>query len=764
MGIVAALDKVQYYNENSKYCVLQVKTANEMIPSDAKKPFRYSDHLIRFTAVGYDLPRTTAIQMELEGVWKEGKYGCQLQVERWSEIIPPTLEGIRGYLASGLLKGIGEKTADAIVQRFGVDALDVLEHHPRKLLEIRGITEEKLEEIKAGYAESKMMRDLMTLLAPFKVTPATALKIYEYFGPDGVKLLRQSPYRLCQVPGFGFLRVDAIVQKSGGDLHDPMRIQGALFFALEKARSEKGHLYLGIEELIKSALALLNEKIPQPQMHLSRSQVEDALERMILDNIVVSNSNCIYLPHVYAQEIETACKAAQMSLEVPDLIDLEPIMEKVKRQLGITLSRRQSEGVAMVFQHNLTIITGGPGTGKSTVLKAVIEAYRLAYPKNIIKLAAPTGKASRRMAETTGVTEAQTLHSLLGLFGGDASWQKSRTKLDADLVIVDETSMMDMWLAWQLFQRLRPGTKLLLVGDADQLESVGAGDVFHQLINSGIIPVTVLDEIFRQAKDSPIPYNAKYITAGKTDLHYSKEYFDFIRADTQDEAAAMIRSLYKKEAAATGVDQVQILTPFRGRGEASSNSLNEAIREEINPPQPDHPEITFGGQMFRLYDKVMQTKNNYELGLYDKNGNLITMGIFNGETGRICKIASGTVTVDFDGRFANYPLETLHELELAYASTVHKAQGSECDTIIMPLLVAHSILLTRNLLNTAITRAKRRVLLVGQKKALYIAIHTNRMGKRKTLLAERMRQLYQGMTEKQPPDAAAMKSDVKRAS
>lgn len=745
MGIVATFDKVLFFNEASKYCVLRLKTADDMIPADAKSPYRYSDHLIRFTAVGYDLPRTNAIQMELDGVWQSGRYGCQLQVEHWQEIVPPTLEGIRGYLASGLLKGIGQKTADAIVQRFGIDALNVLEHEPDRLLEIKGITEEKLEDIKTGYAESKVMRDLMTLLAPFKVTPATALKIYEHFGPDGVKLLRQSPYRLCQVSGFGFKRVDAIVQKSGGDLLDPMRVQGALFYSLERSRSEKGHLYLGAEEMIRNSLQLLNEKIPQLDQKFRHQQVEDALEGMILNNVVVSNKGNIYLPHVYTQESETACKAVQMALEVPEPVQLAPVMERIKGRLGISLSKKQSEGVEMVFRHNLSIITGGPGTGKSTVLKAVIEAYRTLYPRKIIKLAAPTGKASRRMAETTGIMDAQTLHSLLGLHGGGDSWQKKKKDLIADLVIVDESSMMDMWLAWQLFQRLRPGTKLLLVGDADQLESVGAGDVFHELIDSGIVPVTVLDEIFRQAKDSPIPHNAKYINEGSTELYFCRD-FAFIQADTQEEAAILVRSLYKREIAQSGIDQVQILSPYRTRGAASSDALNEAIREEVNPPLEGKPEVMFGGSMFRLDDRVMQMKNNGLIQFRDNTGKELASGVFNGEIGRVHDIQPGKVVVNFDDRYAAYSLDDLSELTLSYASTIHKAQGSEYDTVIIPLLMAHRILLTRNLLYTAVTRAKRRVLLVGQKKALYTAIHTNRQGKRKTLLAERMRLYHQSRT------------------
>lgn len=751
MSIVAAFDKVLFYNETSKYCVLRLKTADAMIPAEAKGAYHYSDHLTRFVAVGYDLPRTNAIQVALDGIWQNGRYGCQLQVERWREIVPPTVEGIRGYLSSGLLKGIGEKTADAIVQRFGVDSLHILEEAPERLLDIRGITEEKLEDIKTSYAESKVMRELLTLLAPFKVTPATALKLYEHFGPDGVKLLRQSPYRLCQVPGFGFKRVDAIVQKSGGDFHDPMRVQGALFYTLERSRSENGHLYLGAEELIKSSLQLLNEKIPQQELRLSRQPVEDALESMILNNVVVSNNNNIYLPHVYTQESETACKAVQITQEIPDLICLPHIMERIKGRIGIALSRRQAEGVEMVFRHNLSIITGGPGTGKSTVLKAVVKAHQLAYPKKVIKLAAPTGKVSRRMAETTGIMDAQTLHSLLGLHGGDTGWQKKPKALEADMVIVDESSMMDMWLAWQLFQRLRPGTKVLLVGDADQLESVGAGDVFHELIDSGLVPVTVLDEIFRQAKDSPIPHNAKCINEGNTELYFCKD-FAFIKADSQEETADMIRSLYKREIAQSGADHVQILSPYRSRGGASSDGLNETIREEVNPAKEGKPEAIFGGSMFRLNDRVMQTKNNSQVQLHDAQGNKLAPGIFNGEVGRVHGIQQGTVTINFDERYADYPLEGLSELALSYASTIHKGQGSEYDTVIIPLLMSHRILLTRNLLYTAVTRAKRRVLLVGQMKALYTAIHTSRQGKRKTLLAERMRLYHRALTCKSSTD------------
>ena len=595
------------------------------------------------------------------------------------------------------------------------------------------------------------MRDLMTLLAPFKVTPTTAMKIFEHFGPDGVELLRKSPFRLCQISGFGFKRVDAIVQKSGGDLHDPMRVQGALFYSLEKSRSEDGHLFMEAEILVKNALLLLNEKIPQLDQRLDRQLVEQELKNMIMTDVVVSNKGNIYLPHVFTQESETACKVVQMLLEVPEPVNLGPVLDRIKNRLGIQLSPKQYKSVEMVFQHNLSIITGGPGTGKSTILKAVVEVYQQLYPRNTIMLGAPTGKASRRMVETTGLGTAQTLHSLLCLHGEEAGWQRKQP-LETNLLIVDECSMMDMWLAYQLFSRLKPGTKVLLVGDADQLESVGAGSVFRELIECGLVPVTVLDQIFRQAKDSLIAYNARFIKEGTCELYYGRD-FSFIQADTQDETAEIIRNVYREELNRTRMDQVQILSPFRSEGAASANGLNEAIREEINPAEHGKPEITFGGKLFRLYDRVMQVKNDYDILLHDRKGDFVSKGVYNGEIGAVFSIRSGIIIVNFDGRFAEYPLENLGELELSYASTIHKSQGSEYNTVIIPLLPGHKILLSRNLFYTAVTRAKQRVILVGHKKALYMAIRKNATGKRNTLLGERIILYHCAKTRRSNPQS-----------
>lgn len=745
-SIVAAYDKTLFYNEAGKYCVLRLKTADPMVPENARDSYRFADHLIRFVAVGYDLPQTNAIKMELDGKWVDGKYGPQFQVDGWHELVPPTTEGILGYLSSGLLKGIGPKTAGEIVQRFGTDSLNIIEGQPERLLEVKGITEEKLEEIKAGYAESKAVRDIMMVLAPFKLTPKTAMKIYWHFGSDGAALLRRSFYQLCQVSGFGFKKVDAIVCKSGGDLHDPMRIRGALFYALEKSRTEDGHLYLGADKLLGEALVLLNENIPQLDRRLRRPQLERELHDMVVGNVVVSKQGNLYLPHVFAQESETARKVAEMLLAPPEPVMLAPVMERVKGKLGITLSPRQQEGVEMVFRHDLSIITGGPGTGKSTILKAVIEAYQLLYPERVIALGAPTGKASRRMAETTGMDNAATLHSLLRLHGEDAGWQEKKP-LDADFLIVDEASMVDMWLAHQLFARLKPGTKVLIVGDADQLESVGAGSVFRELIQCGLVPVTVLDQIFRQAEDSRIAYNAKFVKEGTPELLYGPD-FAFVEAEDQAQAADLVRRVYRRALKTDSIEQVQILTPFRARGEASANSLNAAIQQEINPPDITKPELSNGGRLFRLGDRVMQVKNDYDMELHNEDHELVGAGVFNGEVGIVSDIQPGTLTVCFDGRYVDYPLESLGELELAYATTVHKSQGSEYDTVIVPMLPAHKIRLSRNLFYTAITRAKRRVALVGMKKALYMAVRKDSTGKRNTLLGERIQLYHQALARR----------------
>jgi exodeoxyribonuclease V alpha subunit len=749
-------DGTIYHNPANKFCIISVKTADQDVPQEARSTRRYKDHLIRFVATGYELPRTDAVELELDGEWKKGKYGMQLQVEQWHEIVPRTKGGVEGYLASGLIKGIGPATAAQIVSRFGVETLDILQNHPERLLEIKGITEGKLEDIKTSYAESRMLQDLMTLLSPFKITPKTAQKIYQYFGPASVDILKKSPFELCQVSGFGFLRVDAIVQKNGGDLHDPMRIKGALFWALEDSKGSKGHLFLTSEVLRKEALRVLNAKIPIPSLRLHEQEVIDVLQNMILHGEIVAVSEKIYLPRVFAQEDETARQIAMRVVEPSTPERIEQILERVKREMGLALSSKQEAAVHAAYRHNLSIITGSPGTGKTTVLKTILEVYRRLYPNGEIVLMAPTGRASRRMAESTGVDKARTLHSGLGLASEEEDVRRSNTQepLSADLIIVDEFSMVDMWLANKFFSRIKEGARIVLVGDPDQLPSVGAGNVFRELIDCGLITVTVLDQIFRQSKDSLIAYNAKFINEGNTKLYYGQDFI-FMASDNQTEAAERIVSRYCREIEESGIDRVQILSPFRSEGAASAEQLNEAIREVVNPFRSAEEEIKVGVKVFRVNDRIMQTKN--------------TAKVSNGDLGFIRYIRNDEkgahVGLDFGaGREMEYSIEDMVNLDLAYATTIHKAMGSEYETVIMPLLKAHTVMLYRNLLYTGITRAKKRVILIGQKQVLFMAIHRNEIGKRNTLLGERIRLYYKAYARRAGiPIPAAIEKELKHA-
>lgn len=741
MDYTVTFEKRIFKDPDNGYCVCQFRTADKSVPDMARISGSYSDRLVRFTATGYGLPETESIEFVLSGEWmRDKRHGCQFAVKEWREIIPKTAEGIQAYLSCGLIKGIGEKLAEAIVARFGSNTLDILEHQPERLLEIRGITEGRLADIRESYAESHSLRDLMTFLAPYGITPRTALKIQQEFGGGCLEILRNQPFMLCRISGFGFKRVDNIALKTACRPNDPMRVRGALYYILDENSSQNGHLYLETDVLCREALQLLNEKLPLPEQRLQMREVTDELYNAVLRGELISGNGAVYLPRHFFHEDEVARRISEILAEPVPLSDISAELAQVVKELGISLSKKQADAVKMAFRYNLSIITGSPGTGKTTVLKTVIELFRRIKKGGKILLSAPTGRASRRMAESTGCSEAKTLHSALGLTAGDEadSAREDKKSLDADLLIIDETSMVDMWLSSRLFPRIRPGTKVLLVGDADQLPSVGAGNVFRELISCEMIPVTVLDEIFRQSKDSLIAYNAKFINHNETQLYYGDE-FQLQESHNQKEAAKRIREIYMKEAAESGVENVQILSPFRKEGEASAEKLNQAIRELVNPPAPGMDEFTVGSRTFRPGDRVMQMKNNYHLTWTMPDGSKGT-GAFNGDIGTVVDITpdGSEMVVDMEGRLFAYQPVTATELEHAYAMTVHKAMGSEFDTVIVPILSAHMVLLHRNLLYTAISRAKRRVILVGQKKYLHIAIHTNKIAKRNTLLGQRI--------------------------
>ena len=733
-------ERTIYYDPISGFSVISVKTADKNVPANAVSKYRSGDRLTRFTATGYYLPLTDAFEVAIEGEWTETKRGCQLSVSRWEEIISKTPEGVRAYLACGLFAGVGAKTAADIVERFGAGALDILEKSPERLLEIKGITAAKLEKIKDSYAQSVVIRDLMTWLAPFKITPNAALKIQREFGARSASVIRESPYELCRIAGFGFVKVDDIARKTGLKPNDHARIRGALFYTLDQSRSGAGHLCLEMNDLREQALGLLNNKLPESDERVQAREVSDELYDIVSCGALIADSGMIYLPRCFKEEDSTARHVAE-TLAAPSLaLDISVELARARNELGIELSAKQETALSMVFNHNLSIITGSPGTGKTTIIKVIIELYRRIC-KGKILLAAPTGRASRRMGESTGFQNTKTLHSALGLVSGDEDkgYLNKKEALDYGLVVIDEFSMTDMWLASELFTRLKPGTKVLLVGDADQLPSVGAGNVFKDLIASGIVSVTALDEIFRQSKDSLIACNAKLINEGKTKLYYGED-FVFIDCDTPARASDIIQRLYMDVVRREGCENIQILSPYKEDGEASADKLNQAIRELINPYAQDKPEIKAGQKTFRVNDRVIQTKNKGEV----SNGDV-------GYARSIHKNRDGeqVMTVAFSGeRLVDYTPSDLGVIELAYAMTIHKGMGSEYETVIIPVLSSHMIMLHRNLIYTAITRARKRVYLVGQKSSLFLAIHRNKISKRNTMLGQRIKRYYQAMDER----------------
>lgn len=720
-----------FFNPTNKHSIIRVRTKDNGVPDKARKATNSRDDFIRFVAKGYNLPQTNKVSMILEGEWKISKYGTQLEVESCEEIVPYTDEGMKGYLSSCLVKGIGEKIADDIIKRFGSDTINIIENDPKRLLEIKGISEQKLEEIKRTFNESYSVRSLMILLSPFNISPTTAMHIYDYFGAKSIDILTENPYRLCEISGFGFKRVDAIVKKGNTPLNSPMRIHGAVITALDTQRQDNGHLFIDETTLLQTTAEMLNEDLPSSDMLVKTSEIDVIIDDMILMGEIVCSEGRIYSTKSFVMENETAEKVAQLISMPPLAIDISSILEHVRKNFGIALSQRQSEAVYMAFSSNLSIITGSPGTGKTTVLKAIIEVFKALNPKGKIKLAAPTGRASRRMAESTGQNDATTLHSMLGLQGEDGYFNKSKdlSPIDADLIIVDESSMIDMWLAQQFFSRVKPTTRVILVGDVDQLQSVGAGDVFRELINCGLIPVTTLDQIFRQQEGSRIAVNAKAINNDQTRLSYGDD-FTFHKCQTQEQASDIIIKVFCDLVSKHGIENVQILSPYRKKGSCAVSELNLTIREMANPYNGGLPDLKVGSNYFRVGDKIMQNKNN------DKASN--------GDIGFIRDIEVNEknetiITIEFaTERKVEYTMEDMKNIELAYATTIHKAMGSEYNIVIMPIIKSHYNMLKRNLVYTGITRAKSRVILIGQIGMLCMAIHRNETGNRNTALGLRI--------------------------
>jgi exodeoxyribonuclease V alpha subunit len=561
-----------------------------------------------------------------------------------------------------------------------------------------------------------------------------AKKIQEHFGSRSVDVIQHSPYLLCEISGFGFKTVDQIARNINFLPADPLRLENGILFILEEAK-DSGDLFLMQDILLERAYVLLSETVPKGEV--TEAMIKNTLSDLCAYGKLYADGERIYLPQFFHFEEQTAKITAKLlSAKKRHSAKLEQHLKEVQKENGVLLSEKQAEAVRMCMENRFSIITGGPGTGKTTVLKSILAVYQRLHPGKEILLAAPTGRAARKMAESTGFPYASTLHAALKLISDTAEYEE--VIIPADFVVVDEASMVDMRLAYYLLHSLGTGTKVLFVGDANQLPSVGAGNVLNEMIASGIVPVTVLDMVFRQKNTSRIPLNAQSIQMGETKLLYGDD-FQFLPAENAAEAAEIIKSEFLKQTSIYGVEHTQVLTPFRVKSDAGAAMLNLALQDILNPSADKRPEISSGNRTIRYRDKVMQTKNMETV----SNGDIGFVSV-------VDKDADFPVTVTFsDNRIKEYSMDELGSIDLAYATTIHKSQGSEFDCVIIPVLSTFYVMLQRALIYTAITRAKKKVILVGQKRALFTAVHRNDTIQRNTILSKRIRDMFEKMKQKE---------------
>ena len=727
--MLCRFDRAIFQSDNG-YCVFSYSTQDESVPKEARKNSFFSDDKIHFTAVGYHLVSTNVVEVELDGTWEQSKHGLQLSVTTCKQIVPTDQAGVLAYLSSGIIKGVGPEIAKAIVAKFGDKTMEILDQNPQQLLSIRGIARTKLKTIVASYEETKALSDLMIYLAPFGVSMKKAAMIKEEFGDQSLQIVKTDPFQLCRIKGFGFMTVDSIARKTKVSLKHPMRYAGAINYVLDEARVS-GHLFLSVDETVGRCYDLLNSDCEAEVV--SEGEIRQAISNERLESRIYVEGTRVYLSYERMCEVKAAKRIVSMILQedFEEIYDLDEKIDQAEQTLKQKLAPSQRKAVKLCLSHPISIMTGGPGSGKTTTLRFILDIYKKEYPSNEILLAAPTGRASRRMAEQTGMF-ASTLHSALGLITDEESPLNDTELLPADLIVVDEFSMVDMRLAYILLERIKPGAQLLIVGDADQLPSVGAGNVLREMIRSEKVPTAVLDTIFRQASNSRIIVNAHAINHNDTHLQYGDD-FQMLEVQNAEDAAQLVVKNYLQEVSQHGLENVQILSPFRKRGAVASNALNETIRDLVNPASKRKMELKCGSRVFRVGDRIMQTANRN--------------GVSNGDVGLI----TGMVKVDdevfvdirlLDGRELRYSKDMMEDVEFSYCLTIHKSQGQEYPVIIVPLLKEHYIMLRRNLLYTAVTRAKAKVILIGQRQAVYIAIHKCDVGQRNTVLADRIVAYY----------------------
>lgn len=725
-----------FHNKENGYCIFLYETEDNTVPEQIK--FKQAGKTYRFTAIGNNLPDTDSIKLSVQGNWVKSKYGPQFKVDTYEEILPQTIEGITGYLSSGLIKGIGTKTAELIVEKFGTRTFDIFDHYPDNLLQIKGITEAKLKRIMDSYHGSHAIRDLAAYLTPFHVTPNKIQKIYEHFGCEALETVKKQPFMLCQINGFGFLTVDEIARSNRCRLNDPMRIEGCIRYCMEEI-TKKGHLYQVKEEIQKIVWEQLNHDYSSEVV--SEAEISRELYRLVKEKVLYFENGALYPAKLYRYECEAATNLAELLVqETEELSQIDDLIDEAQRELGILLAAKQVEAVRKAFCHMISIITGGPGTGKTTVQKVILYVSKRLGKERIL-LTAPTGRASRRMSESTGYPDAKTMHSAMGL-NGDQDSEIVIEQFEEECILADEFTMSDMWLSWVFFRHIKKGTRLVLIGDVNQLPSVGPGNVFRELVMCGVIPVTVLDMVFRQAENSRIALNAHKMLENSTRFDYGEE-FEFIRADSAAEAAEKIKVLYCSEVKKYGLDQVQVLSPYRRRGDASVNALNPVLWELMNPKAPGKAEIKAGNRIFRVGDRIIQNKNQNQI----SNGDIgYVEDVYKDEDGdTLAKLRFS------EGRTVDYSGDELDLIEHAYATTVHKSQGSEYKVVIFPCVSMFYNMLQRNIIYTAVTRAKVAVKIVGSKEAICEAVHSTGADKRNTRLGERIVREYNRLMEKKKP-------------
>ena len=677
-------------------------------------------------AVGYCLPIADNLRYELQGHWsKNPKHGVQFEVENYDEVITPTKEGIIAYLSSGQIKGIGPKMAEKIYDAFGLTALDVLDKEPERLLAISGISAAKLKKICDSYLANRGARDVVAFLTPHGITPNRAVKLYKEYGDRAMDIVKNHPYQLCEIAGIGFKTADRIAMSMGFDQLSVERVDEGILYALTDAEG-KGHLCMEKHAFIKACLKVLDT----PQ--LTEEMVANRAARLVYSGKLVSYQGNVYRSKTaYAESNLAELLSRQLrSARSHSYGDLDAALNAEELRMKVKFAPEQREAVKMALTQGVSVITGGPGTGKSMILRAILDIYRRQNPGKEICLCAPTGRAARRMEQATGLA-ASTVHKALGLLAGEDGDYGEPQALDADIILVDEVSMMDIYLAGRLLEAVKSRAQVVLIGDSDQLPSVGPGAVLSEMIASERIPVVRLDKVFRQNDGSRIAVNAKLIRHGNLSLEYGND-FRFVDSANLSDSASRIAELYMQEVARYGVDNVAMLSPYRQKTETGVNALNEMLRELVNPPDEGKPEVVCGKRKFRVGDKVMQVKNFED--------------VSNGDIGYIRNIFKfgdeTTVCVDFgDGRNMEYDSSELDMLDLGYASTIHKAQGAEYQSVIINLQCAHHIMLTRPLIYTAITRGKDRVIIVGERRALCISIKKTDIEKRGTCLAHRLQEL-----------------------